>query len=210
MKVILVNGSPHEKGSTNAALTEIAETLGKEGIGSDIFWLGTKPISGCIACGACKNTGKCAIPDKVNDFLAIAGNYDGFVFGSPVHYAAASGAITSFMDRAFYAGSGITPKPFYLKPGAAIVVARRAGTTAALDQLHKYFFLAEMPIVTSVYWNMVHGAKADDIKQDLEGMQVMRGIGRNMAWLLKCKEAGIAAGVPFPEKEPRAFTNFIR
>lgn len=210
MKVLLVNGSPHEKGCTYTALGEIALALGKEGIGTDIFWIGVKPLSGCIACGACKKTGKCAIADRVNEFLEVAGNYDGFVFGSPVHYAAASGAITSFMDRVFYAGSASAAKPFYLKPAAAIVSARRAGTTAALDQLHKYFFLAEMPIVTSVYWNMVHGAKADEVRQDLEGMQVMRGIGRNMAWLLKCKEAGIAAGVPLPEKEARAFTNFIR
>lgn len=210
MKVVLINGSPHEKGSTYTALGEIAETLEKEGIDADFFWLGTIPLSGCIACGACKKTGKCAIDDRVNDFLALAPEYDGFVFGSPVHYAAASGAITSFMDRAFYAGSSASTKPFSLKPAAAIVVARRAGTTAALDQLHKYFFLAEMPIVTSVYWNMAHGANADDVRHDLEGMQVMRGIGRNMAWLLKCKEAGAAAGVPLPGKEARIYTNFIR
>lgn len=210
MKVILVNGSPHEKGNTHIALGEIAGALEKEGIGTDMFWLGTKPLSGCIACGACKKTGRCVIADRVNEFLDIAGNYDGFVFGSPVHYAAACGAITSFMDRLFCAGSAAPSKPFYLKPAAAIVAARRGGTTAALDQLHKYFYLAEMPIVTSVYWNMVHGAKPDEVRQDLEGMQVMRGIGRNMAWLLKCKEAGIAAGVPFPEKEAKTYTNFIR
>lgn len=206
MKVILVNGSPHEKGCTYTALCEIAETLKSEGIESEIFWLGTKPIGGCLGCGACGKTGKCVFDDAVNEFTAKAENADGFVFGSPVHYAAASGAITAFMDRVFYSSS----RKMYMKPAAAIVSARRAGTTAALDQLHKYFFLAQMPIVPSKYWNMVHGANAEQVKQDEEGMQNMRYLARNMAYLLKCREVADKAGVPLPEQEKRVFTNFIR
>jgi len=210
MKVLLVNGSPHEKGCTFTALEEIAAALGQEGIETDLFQVGTKPLSGCIACGSCRKTGKCVFNDRVNEFLAIAGLYDGFIFGSPVHYAAATGAITSFMDRAFYAESSSGKKAFYLKPAAAIVSARRAGTTAALEQLGKYFSLAEMPVISSQYWNMVHGTTPAEVKTDLEGMQVMRVLGRNMAWFLKCKEAGIKAGISFPAKEERIFTNFVR
>lgn len=206
MKVILVNGSPHEKGCTYTALKEIADTLEAEGIESKIFWIGNKPISGCIACGTCREKDTCVFDDTVNEFLKIAGDYDGYIFGSPVHYAGAGGAITSFMDRVFYAGSG----DFYLKPAAAIASARRAGTTATWDQLNKYFGISQMPIVSSRYWNMVHGSTPDDVRQDLEGMQCMRILARNMAFMLKCKEAGLAAGVPLPEQEPTTFTNFIR
>ena len=206
MKVLLVNGSPHEKGCTYTALTEVAKTLEEQGIESEIFWLGKKAISGCIACGVCSKKGKCAIDDCVNEFVELAKTADGFVFGSPVHYAAASGAITAFMDRVFYCGG----RHFYLKPAAAVVSARRAGTTAALDQLHKYFFLAQMPIVPSKYWNMVHGASAEQVKEDEEGMQNMRYLARNMAWLLKCKEAGEKSGVALPEQDTGVRTNFIR
>jgi multimeric flavodoxin WrbA len=211
MKVLLVNGSPHKDGCTYTALEEIADTLLSEGIESNIFQVGKKPISGCVACNTCstKKNGHCGIRDKVNDFLEIAGEYDGYIFGSPVHYAAADGAITSFMDRAFRAassGEGI----FYLKPAAAVVSARRAGTTAALDQLNKYFTISEMPVISSKYWNMVHGASPEDVQKDLEGLQTMRMLARNMAWFLRCKEAGIKAGVAFPAKEEPLRTNFIR
>ena len=206
----MVNGSPHEKGCTYTALMEVANTLKDEGIDSEIYWIGIKPLTGCTACKSCARTGKCAFNDKVNEFLDIAQNADGFIFGSPVHYAAATGAITSFMDCAFYTNLLGGRNAFYLKPAAAVLSARRAGTTATLDQLNKYFTISEMPIVSSRYWNMVHGAKPEDVKKDLEGLQTMRVLARNMAWFLKCKEAGIKAGVPFPMKEESIFTNFIR
>jgi multimeric flavodoxin WrbA len=210
MKVLLVNGSPHENGCTYTALTEVAKTLNEEGINTEIFWIGIKPLAGCIACKTCAKTGHCAFDDCVNDFLDIAKDADGFIFGSPVHYAAASGAITSFMDRVFYADLLSGGQSFYLKPAAAVVSARRAGTTAALDQLNKHFTISEMPVISSRYWNMVHGAAPDDVKKDLEGLQIMRVLARNMAWFLKCKEAGRKAGVQLPAKEKSIYTNFIR
>ncbi|MCB2292342.1 flavodoxin family protein [Clostridium algoriphilum] len=210
MRVLLVNGSPHEKGCTYTALDEVAETLKREGIETETFWIGTKPLSGCIACGTCGRTGRCVFDDKVNAFLEIVGNYDGFVFGSPVHFASAGGAITSFMDRVFFADLCSGKQSFYLKPAAAVVSARRAGTTATYDQMNKYFALMQMPIIPSNYWNMVHGFTPEDVKQDLEGLQIMRILGRNMAWFLKIKEAGIKLEVPFPEKEEHIQTNFIR
>ncbi|MDK2830463.1 MAG: hypothetical protein PWQ51_1341 [Methanolobus sp.] len=210
MKVLLVNGSPHEKGCTYTALTEVAETLNEEGIDTEIYWIGKKPLTGCTACRSCAKTGKCAFNDKVNEFLDIAIEADGFFFGSPVHYAAATGAITSFMDCAFYTNLLGGRNTFYLKPAAAVLSARRAGTTATLDQLNKYFTISEMPIISSRYWNMVHGAKPEDVKKDLEGLQTMRVLARNMTWFLKCKEAGMKAGVQLPVKEDTIFTNFIR
>ncbi|MFA0889115.1 MAG: flavodoxin family protein [Synergistales bacterium] len=210
MKVILVNGSPHEKGCTDTALETVAKTLNEEGIETRIFHLGTKPLIGCTACGACAKTGRCVYDDRVNEFLDLAEEADGFVFGSPVHYASAGGAIVSFMDRAFYAGSNSAKLPFYLKPAAAVVSARRAGTTAAFDQLNKYFTISQMPVISSRYWNMVHGTKPEDVENDAEGLQIMRVLARNMAWFLKCKEAGRKAGVPFPQREENIRTNFIR
>lgn len=211
MKVLLVNGSPHKEGCTYTALTEVEKSLNKEGTETDIFWIGNKPISGCIACKACVKLKKCVFNnDKVNEFIEIAKDYDGFIFGTPVHWAAASGAIISFLDRVFYADSCGGRKSFYLKPAATVISARRAGTTATFDQINKYFGILQMPIITSQYWNMVHGAKPEEVKQDLEGMQIMRTLGRNMAFFLKCKEAGIKAGVKLLEVEPTVFTNFIR
>ncbi|TEB13300.1 Iron-sulfur flavoprotein [Pelotomaculum sp. FP] len=168
MNVLLVNGSPHTNGCTYTALEEVAKTLNTEGIETQIFQIGTKPLAGCIACKSCAKTGRCVFSDCVNDFLDIAKDADGFVFGSPVHYSAASGAITSFMDRAFYTDLQAGRKSFYLKPAAAVVSARRAGTTAAFDQLNKYFTISEMPIIAFRYWNMVHGATPEDVKKDLE------------------------------------------
>jgi multimeric flavodoxin WrbA len=210
MKVLLVNGSPHKEGCTYTALTEVAQALNQEGITTEIFWLGSKALSGCLGCKTCAEKKMCVFDDKVNEFVDLAKNADGFVFGSPVHYAAASGAITSFLDRVFYSDSQAGRQSFYLKPAAAVVSARRAGTTAALDQINKYFAISEMPVVSSRYWNMVHGATPEDVKQDLEGMQIMRVLGKNMAWFLKCKEAGSKAGVPLPQREEKVFTNFIR
>lgn len=210
MHVILVNGSPHPEGCTYTALEIVAAALNEGGISTDIFQVGTKPLSGCIACRKCAKLGRCVFDDKVNEFVDLAEKVDGFVFGSPVHYAAAGGAMTCFMDRAFYSSSGAGRPVFRLKPGAAVASARRAGTTATLDQLNKYMTLAEMPVVSSRYWNMVHGNTPDEVRQDLEGMQVMRVLGRNMAWLLRCRDAGIKAGIAMPEAEQKVVTNFIR
>ncbi|MGN1032055.1 MAG: flavodoxin family protein [Intestinibacter sp.] len=210
MKVLLVNGSPHKEGCTYTALQEVSRQLNKEGVETEIFWIGKTPMSGCIACKTCVEKHACVFDDKVNEFLDIAGDFDGFVFGTPVHWAGATGSMTSFLDRAFYADFCGGRNNFYLKPAAAIMSARRAGTTATWDQMNKYFGLMEMPIVTSRYWNMVHGATPEQVKKDEEGMQVMRILAKNMAFFLKCKEAGIKAGVPYPEKEAITFTNFIR
>ena len=210
MKVLLVNGSPHEKGCTYTALMEVAGVLENEGIGAEVVWIGNKPLSGCIDCRACLEKKKCIFDDKVNEVLAVAQSVDGFIFGSPVHYAAASGAMTSFMDRLFFADLLSGRQSFALKPAAAVVSARRAGTTATFDQLNKYFTISQMPIISSRYWNMVHGATPEDVRQDLEGLQTMRVLARNMAWFLKCKDAGLKAGVPVPVQEENIYTNFIR
>lgn len=207
MKVLLVNGSPHEKGCTFTALSEIAAQLEKEGVDAEIFNIGVQPTMPCMACRACKKLGKCVIDDKVNEFVAKAGGFDGFVFGSPVHYASASGVIVPFMDRVFYSAA---PEVFRLKPAAAVASARRAGTTATLDQLNKYFQISEMPVVSGRYWNMVHGNTPDEVRQDKEGLQNMRILAKNMAYLLKCKQAAAKAGIMPPDRETPEHTNFIR
>lgn len=210
MKVLLINGSPHKNGCTFTALEEIAKTLKEEGIGSEIYQVGTD-VEACRACYACAKLGRCVINDRVNDFVDYAKDFDGFIIGSPVHYASACGGVTAFMDRAFFSCSKAGKiETFLHKPGAAIASARRAGTTATLDQLNKYFTITQMPIISGRYWNMVHGATPEQVKQDLEGMQNMRILARNMAWHLKCKEAGEKMGVPMPKEEEITFTNFIR
>lgn len=208
MKVLLINGSPHQHGCTYTALSEVASALNAEGIDTEIFHIGTKPIAGCLACGHCRQTGRCVFDDAVNACAAKLQDVDGYIFGSPVYYAAANGAMTAFLDRLFFSDG--KKRSFYLKPGAAVVSARRAGTTATLDQLNKYFTIAQMPVISSKYWNMVHGNTPDEVRQDLEGMQVMRTLGRNMAFFLKCKEAGLKAGIPLPPQEDPVSTNFIR
>ncbi len=211
MKVLLVNGSPNENGCTYTALREVANALAAENIGSEIFWIGRKPIAGCTACHMCEKLGTCVIKDNVQIFQNLAREADGFIFGSPVHYAGASGPLISFMNRAFISelvGNG--NRAFYLKPAAAVVSARRAGTTAAFSQLNKFFELHEMFVVSSSYWNMVHGDCPDEVKKDLEGMLNMRILGRNMAYLLRCLQAGKASGVQLPLREEPVFTNFIR
>ena len=210
MSVVLVNGSPHAKGCTFSALSEIAKTLNENGIKTEIFQTGLKPIAGCCGCGQCKKTGFCEKykNDKVNEFIRLVRekNYDGYVFGSPVHYASASGSITSFMDRVFFA---------YLqeheigKPAAAIVNARRGGCSATFDQLNKYFTISNMPIVSSQYWNETHGFTPKEQLKDREGLQTMRTLGRNMAWLIKCIKLGKEHGVEFPKLEQWQQTNFI-
>ena len=206
MKVILVNGSPREKGCTYTALCEVAGALEKNGIETEIFQVGAKPIAGCIGCNVCLKNGRCFVDDPVNEFVEKAKTADGFVFGSPVHYAAASGAITSFLDRAFYGKGNV----FAGKPGAAVVSCRRGGAASAFDQLNKYFTINSMPVVSSQYWNQVHGNTPDEVRQDAEGLQTMRTLGSTMAWMLKCIQAGAAAGITFPEREPAMKTNFIR
>ena len=211
MKVLLFNGSPNKEGCTFTALKEIEKTLKEEGIESYIYQVGTETIAPCKACRACAKLGKCVIDDKVNEFVNLAVEYDAFVFGSPVHYASASGLATSFLDRAFFSASmSGRAHIFKHKFGTAIASARRAGTTATLDQLNKYFSITEMPIISGRYWNMVHGSKPDEVKKDLEGMQNMRILARNMAWHLKCKEAGEKAGIVLPKQEEIVYTNFIR
>ena len=211
MKVLLVNGSPHKNGCTYTALTEVEKALNEEGIETEIFWIGTKAISGCIGCYSCTNLGKCVIDDIVNEFVEKAKEFDGFIFGTPVHYAAMSGNMASFMDRVFYsAGCGGKRKYFTYKPASAVICARRAGTTATYDQINKYFGINQMPIISSRYWNMVHGSTPSDVLQDEEGMQTMRILGRNMAYFLKCIEAGNKNGVEKPKTEKTILTNFIK
>lgn len=207
MKVLLVNGAPHEKGCTHTALCEIEKELIKEGIETEIFWLGNKPVRGCIGCGGCVGKGRCVFNDDVaNTLIEKAKDADGFIFGSAVHYAAPSGTICAVLDRAFYAGSSY----FSYKPGAAVLSCRRAGSTAAFDVLNKYFTISSMPVVSSGYWNMVHGAKAEDVLKDEEGMQIMRTLGKNMAWILKCIENGKQSNIVHPVPEAKIRTNFIR
>ncbi len=206
MKVLLINGSPHQTGCTYTALCEVERTLQSCGITTHLVHIGTDPIDGCTACGGCYKTGRCVIDDVVNRMLDFADEADGFVFGSPVHYAGAAGKLVCLMDRMFYAGG----KSFANKPAAGIVSARRSGTTAAFDQLIKYFTIANMPVVSSNYWNGVHGFTPEDVLKDEEGLQTMRQLGRNMAWLLHCIEAGKQAGLQPPEREKKIPTHFIR
>lgn len=207
MKVMLVNGSPHEQGCTYTALCEAEKVFKENGIETEFYWLKTDPIPGCIGCGACRMLGKCFYDnDPVNAFVETAKSADGFIFGSPVHYAAAGGLITSFMNRAFYSGGG----SFRGKPAAAIVSCRRGGASAAFDQMNKYFSINCMPIVSSNYWNQVHGNNPEDVLKDEEGLQTIRVLAQNMSWLLKCIELGKENGVVFEEKESKVFTNFIR
>jgi len=206
MKVILVNGSPHEKGCTYVALKEVEKTLNQNEIETEIFWLGNKPVAGCIGCGNCLKTGECFVKDKVNEFLEKVPTTDGFIFVSPVHFAASSGMLSSFMDRVFYGRRNL----FSNKPASAVVSCRRGGATAALDEVNKYFGISNMPIVSSQYWNMVHGTKPEEVLKDEEGMQTMRTLGNNMAWLLKSIEAGRKTGIELPKNEPVISTNFIK
>ena len=207
MKVLLVNGSPKANGNTARALAEVAEQLNAEGIDTEAFQLGAKPIRDCIGCGQCgKLGGRCTFDDDVvNELIAAAEQADGFVFGSPVYYAAPNGALCAFLDRLFYMKSGA----YAYKPAAAVVSCRRGGASAAFDRLNKYFTISCMPIVSSQYWNSVHGNTPEEVRQDKEGLQIMRTLGENMAWLLKCIEAAKGT-VPYPVREPWTPTNFIR
>ncbi len=208
MKVLLVNGSPRKDGNTSVALAQVAEALEADGIDAEVFWLGNKPVNDCIACGRCAELGgRCIIGnDVVNELIAKAGQADGFVFGAPVYYAHPTGRILSVMDRAFYAGGAA----FRHKPAAAVAVARRAGTTASFDVINKHFTINQMPVVSSTYWNNVHGRTPGEASQDEEGLRTMRNLAHNMAWMLRCIEAGRVAGIESPVAEQGPMTNFIR
>ncbi|HHT44413.1 MAG TPA: flavodoxin family protein [Fastidiosipila sp.] len=206
MKIILINGSPNQKGCTYTALSEVAFALEKEGVESEIIWLGKRGVPDCTDCGYCEREETCVFDDEVNRLLLSADEWDGLVVGSPVYYAGPSGAITSFLNRLFFAGG----RKMVGKVGAAVVSCRRGGATAAFDRLNKYFSISNMIIATSQYWNQVHGSTAEEVKRDLEGMQTMRRLGANIAYLLKLQKAGEKAGISLPEPEPREWTNFIR
>lgn len=209
MKVILVNGSPRAKGCTNRALDEVEAALTEAGVKCERFWIGAKELGGCKSCGWCAAHGKCVLDDKVNEFTALADEADGFVFGAPVYYASIAGQMRAFLDRAFYS-SGSHPDRFWMKPAAGVSSSRRAGGVATYDQFNKYFGIAGMPIVSASYWNEVHGNTPEEVEQDAEGLRTMRVIGRNMAYLLKAKEAAAAAGVEVPGRLAGPSTNFIR
>ena len=208
MKVLLLNGSSRPSGCTYTALREVAVSLEVAGIETEILFLGNEPVRDCTACGTCaKVPGKCVFDDDiVNRIIEKARGADGFIFGTPVYYAHPSGRILSVLDRVFYAGKSA----FIHKPAAAIASARRAGTTATLDVLQKYFTISQMPVVTSTYWTMVHGKQPEDVLKDEEGLQTMRNLASNMVWMLRCIEAGKAAGIQLPQEEFGARTNFIR
>ncbi len=206
MKVLLINGSPHEHGCTRAALDEVARTLSDCGVETELINIGTGAVAGCTACGGCTRTNRCIVDDGVNAAIEALAAADGLIVGSPVHYASPAGALLAFLDRMFFAGAD----RFAHKPAAAFTSARRAGTTASLDVINKYFTISRMPVVSSTYWNMVHGGRAEDVAEDAEGLQTARNLARNMAWLLRCIEAGRKAGIEPPEAELKNRTNFIR
>ena len=210
MKVLLVNGSPNKKGSTYECLCEIQKTLKEENIDSEIFWIGNKAIHGCIACLKCRELGHCTFDDAVVQCTDKLDEFDGFIFGSPVYYAGPSGQIISFMDRLFYSVSQSGKNSLYLKPASSVAVARRAGTTATIDVLNKYYALFDMPIISSRYWNVAFAATPDEISEDKEGTQIMRRLARNMAFFLKAKQIAVENGLEFPKLEEVQMTNFTR
>lgn len=205
MKVLLINGSPRRNGCTFTALSEVEKTLHREGIETELVQLGAKAVQGCIACGRCKTLGRCVFDDLVNETAPKLEAADGLVVGSPVYYASANGSLIAFLDRLFYS----TPFDKTMKAGAAVLSCRRGGASASFDELNKYFTISGMPMVSSQYWNSVHGNTPEEVGQDLEGLQIMRTLGRNMAFLVKSIVLG-REKLGLPEKEPRISTNFIR
>lgn len=205
-KILLINGSPNEKGCTYTALCEIADTLAKNDVESEILHLGTKPVAGCIACGKCFQTGRCVFDDKVNEVLEKLDEYDGIVVGSPVYYAGPTGQLCAFLDRLFFCSE----RRMAGKLGAAVVSCRRGGASAAFDRLNKYFTICNMTVAGSQYWNQVHGFTPEDVRKDEEGLQTMRTLAQNMVWLLKNRDAGKTQDIAFPQYETRLTTNFIK
>ena len=206
MKVLMLNGSSHINGTTFTALNEIGKALNNEGIDYEILQIGADAVRDCIGCNQCTPDGCAYTKDNVNEFIAKAKEADAFVFGTPVYYAHPSGRILSFLDRVFYSSS----KTFAFKPAASVAVARRGGTVASFDVLNKYYGISQMPVVSSTYWNNVYGRNENEAVMDLEGLQTMRNVAHNMAWMLKCIEAGKNAGVALPATEREAKTNFIK
>lgn len=205
-KILLINGSPHEFGCTYTALREIMDTFDTLGVEHELLYLGKQPVAGCIACGSCRKTGRCVFNDKVNYVADHLDDFDGIIVGSPVYYAGPSGQVCAFLDRLFFSSQTRMAG----KLAASVVSCRRGGATAAFDRLNKYFTIAEMNVVGSQYWNQVHGSTPDDVRRDSEGLQTMRVLARNMAWMLENIEAGRTAGVKAPEREARIVTNFIK
>jgi multimeric flavodoxin WrbA len=212
MKVLLVNGSSHKSGTTMKALNEMIKVFDSAGVESEVIQLGGKPIADCLQCNTCQKTGKCCFKDDgVNDFVEKAYKADGFVFGSPTYFAHPSGRLLSFLDRVFYSScKDEVYGPFQFKPGAAVVTARRGGTSTTYDVINKYFGIAQMPIVTSTYWNNVFGLTADDAVHDDEGLQTVRNLARNMIWMMKASAAARDIGIEPSETESEAVTNFIK
>jgi multimeric flavodoxin WrbA len=203
MKVLVINGSPRAKGCTARALEEVIRTLGAEGIETELMQIGAQDIRGCLACGGCRKTGRCVIDDAVNEAADKLRECDGLLVGSPVYYASPNGTLLSFLDRLFHCYAG----QMRMKVGAAVVSCRRGGAATAFDVLNKYFTICGMPVVSSSYWNSVHGFTAADVEKDLEGLQVMRNLGRNMAFLIRAIAAEKEKnGLPVVENE--AFTSF--
>ena len=207
MKTLLICGSPNENGCTYTALSEVEKVLNGYGVETEIYQIGKKPIYGCMSCRACFKSGKCAIDDDVNVIASRLDEFDAIVIGSPVYYAAANGALTAFLDRLFYSAG----RKMAGKVGAAVVSCRRGGASAAYDQLNKYLGISNMVVATSQYWNQVHGGKAEDVLEDGEGLQTMRTLGENIAWLLRLIEFGKQNGIEGPKYEEKKIrTNFIR
>ncbi len=202
-KVLLLNGSPHVHGCTAAALEELEQTLRREGIETELIQVGSKSVRGCIACGRCGQLGRCVFEDLVNETASKFQEADGLVVGSPVYYGSPNGSLLSFLDRLFYSSSF----PKHMKVGAAVVSCRRGGNTASFDVLNKYFTISGMPVASSTYWNQVHGFTAEDVKKDLEGLQTMRNLGRNMAFLIRAI-ADAREKYGLPEVERGCFTSF--
>jgi len=205
MKVLLINGSPKTNGNTAFALAQMAEVFAAEGIETETIQVGSKDIRGCIGCGQCYKAGKCVFDDLVNEVGEKLAQADGMVVGSPVYYASPNGTLISFLDRLFYSAS----YDLRMKVGASVVVARRGGCTAAMDVLNKYFTISQMPVASSSYWNLIHGAKPGEAARDPEGIRTMRNLAKNMAFLMNAIDAEKEVS-GLPEPEPKAFTNFIR
>ncbi|MBQ7064703.1 MAG: flavodoxin family protein [Firmicutes bacterium] len=203
-KVLLLNGSPRANGCTAEALAEMIKTFREEGVECELIQVGSKNIRGCVACGSCKKTGKCVFDDLVNEVAPKLAEADGLVIGAPVYYGSPNGTILSFMDRLFYSTGSISK---HMKVGAAVVTCRRGGNTASFDVLNKYFTISGMPVASSTYWNQVHGFTAEDVRKDLEGLQVMRNLARNMAFLMRAIAAEKERS-GYPVMERKVSTSF--
>ncbi len=206
MKVLMLNGSAHQNGNTYQALEVIGKQLNEEGIEYEIFQIGAGPVRDCIGCGKCNENGCVFTDDEVNAFIAKAKEADGLVFGTPVYYAHPSGRILSFLDRVFYSSG----RAFAYKPGAALAIARRGGTTASFDVMNKYFGISQMPVAGSTYWNVAHGRKMGEVMMDAEGVETMQNLAKNLAWMIKCFDAGKKAGIALPATKKEAWTHFVR